>query len=220
MIKAHSREKPNIQGLLLLDCWEPQVHEHLFKDKFYINLIENLLFNITDFWYVVNSASRLKIELNDTLMVNTFKVCNYRDDHPIIRNLLAHAGDEKTSTLILRYLCKDKQTINLINPDDFVWLCTKHLLNKVQNWLVVGHTWQMCTHSHAIGLNVLGNIASRYPLNFYATDYSFCTMTEQTATLRDFEQDSLKWELIENFGYRLLPLRGLDKYQHGIKKSH
>jgi hypothetical protein len=213
MIKAYTKGKPNIEGLLLLDCWEPEVHEHFFKDKYYVNLIENL--KNENFMWVVNSASRLKIELNDTVMINTFKVCNYRDDHPIIQNLLKHAGDEKTSTLILKYLCKNKPTINLINEDDLVWLCTEYLLNKIRNWLVVGHTWQMCTHSHALGLNALVKIASRYPLNFYATDYSFCTMTEQTAILKDFEQDSLNWCLIEGFGYQLLPpTEILYKYPH------
>jgi hypothetical protein len=74
------------------------------------------------------------------------------------------------------------------------------------NWLVVGHTWQMCTHEHALGLQSLTSITKRHPvLNFYATDYSFCKMTENTATLEDFEQDSMNWRLIEDFGYQLLP---------------
>jgi hypothetical protein len=63
----------------------------------------------------------------------------------------------------------------------------------------------MCTHDAALGLRKLTSITKRYPLNFYATDYSFCTMTEQTATLEDFEQDSMNWCLIKGFGYQLLP---------------
>ena len=30
-------------------------------------------------------------------------------------------------------------------------------------------------------------------------------MTEQTATLKDFQQDIMNWRLIEGFGYQLLP---------------
>jgi hypothetical protein len=132
------------------------------------------------------------------------KVCDYRDDHPLVRNLLQNSGNEKTSTLISRYVF-NQNTVNIITLEDFVWLCTNYLTNKIQHWLVVGHTWQMCTHSHALGLPKLGKLSSQHNLNFYVTNHSFCTLDEQTATLKDFEQDSLKWRLIENFGYQLLP---------------
>lgn len=201
MITDHNTKKPKIQGLLLLDCWEPTVHEHFFKDKYYINLIEHL--RSYNFQWIVNSAARLKIELNDVGMANTWKICNYNDTHPIIRNLLKHSGDEKTSTLISRYVF-NHHTINIISEYDFSWFCMDYLENKVQNWLVAGHTWQICTHSHALGLHALTRVAKQYHLNFYATDYSFCKMTEQTATLNDFEQDSMRWCQIENFGYQLL----------------
>jgi len=203
MIKAYTKGKPNIEGLLLLDCWEPEVHEHFFKDKYYVNLIENL--KNENFMWVVNSASRLKIELNDTVMINTFKVCNYRDDHPIIKNLIQHAGTEKTSTLISRYILSYKKSMHIMDMEDFVWFCSEYMSGHIQNWLVAGLTWQMCTHSHALGLPNLADITRRHQLNFYATDYSFCKLTAQTATREDFEQDSMNWGLIEDFGYQLLP---------------
>jgi hypothetical protein len=202
MITEYSEDIPNIQGLILLDCWEPQVHDHFFKDKFYINLIEKLKDQY--FEYIVNSASGLQIDLNDAAMSNTFKVCDYSDNHSIMRNLSEHAGNEKTSTLISKYLFK-RPVINIINIHDFAWFSTNYLPPQIKNWLVVGHTWQMCTHSHALGLARLARLTEIYPLNFYATDYSFCTMTEHTATLSDFEQDSLNWRQIQNFGYQLLP---------------
>lgn len=202
MITASNKITPNIQGLILLDCWEPQVRDHFFKDKFYINLIEKI--GSKKIPYKVNSVTGLQVDLSDPGLANTMTVCEYRDDHPIMRNLLQHSGNEKTSTLVSRYLF-DQNTVNIVNIDDFVWFCTKYLSNQIQNWLVVGHTWQMCTHSHALGLPRLARLSKNHSLNFYATDYSFCTMTEQTATLPDFEQDSLNWCLIENFGYQLLP---------------
>ena len=210
MITEHSTKKPVIHGLLLLDCWEPQVYEHFFKDKYYVNLIENL--KNEKFTWVVNSASRLKIDLNDIAMAKTFKVCKYQDDHPIIKNLLQYSGDEKTSTLITRYILSYKQSMHIMSVEDFVWFCSEYMSGHTQNWLVAGLTWQMCTHTHALGLPRLAYLSKQYSLNFYATDYSFCTMTEQTATLQDFEQDSLQWELIQDFGYRLLPQGTLDKY--------
>ena len=206
MITEYSSKTPDIRGLLLLDCWEPQVSDHFFKDKFYINLIEHL--KNKKFEYAVNSVTDLKVDLNDAGMANTLKVCKYRDDHPLMHNLLQSSGNEKTSSLMLRYVL-NQHTINIVNIKDFVWFCTEYLSYQIQHWLVVGHTWQMCTHSHALGLPRLAELSTMYNLNFYATDYSFCTMTEQTATLKDFEQDSLKWELVEDVGYRLLPQRRL-----------
>lgn len=203
MITKFSKDIPEIQGLILLDCWEPQVRDHFFKDKFYINLIEKIAHQ--KFQYIVNSANRFQIDLSDPTIANTIEVCGYRDDHPIMRNLLEYSGDEKTSVLITRYLLTHSPTIYISNTVDFVWFCKHYLSNKIENWLVVGHTWQMCTHSHGLGLPTLANVAKNHDLNFYATDYSFCTMTEQTATLQDFERDSLRWCLIENFGYHLLP---------------
>lgn len=167
MITSFSKKTPEIQGLILLDCWEPQVREHFFKDKYYINLIDNIGDNY--FKCIVNSASRLKIELNDVVMANTLKICDYRDNHPIIRNLLENSGDEKSSTLISRYVF-NQNSINIATTSDFVWFCTKYLENSVQNWLVAGHTWQLCTHDHSLGLRVLSRLTKNHPLNFYATD--------------------------------------------------
>jgi hypothetical protein len=202
MITEHSTKKPDIRGLILLDCWEPEVRDHFFKDKYYINLIDKLIDK--KFEYIVNSASSLRINLSDAALANTLKVCNYNDNHPVIQHLLRNSGNEKTSSLVSRYLFKS-QVINIINIEDFVWFSTNYLSNQIKNWLVVGHTWQICTHSHALSLPRLAWAAGNHDLNFYATDYSFCTMTEQTATLKDFEQDSLNWGLVENFGYQLLP---------------
>jgi len=204
MITEYSAKKPNIRGLILLDCWEPEVRDHFYKDKYYVNLIEKL--KDKNFEYIVHSAHGLQIDLNDTVMSNTFKVCDYSDNHSIMRSLLEHAGDLRTSNLLEKYLLKQNgASINIINIHDFVWFSKDYLLNRIKNWLIVGHTWQMCTHDHALGLPRLANLSKTYNLNFYATDYSFCTMTEQTAGLKEFEQDSLNWCLIEDFGYQLLP---------------
>jgi hypothetical protein len=154
---------------------------------------------------VINSATGLQIDLNDTAMSNTFKVCKYQDDHPIIRNLLRESGNEKTSTLITKYILNCKNSMHIMTMEDFVWFCSDYMAGSIQHWLVAGHTWQLCTHEAGLGLHTLARLTKTYPLNFYATDYSFCTMTEQTATLKDFEQDSMNWCLIKDFGYQLLP---------------
>ena len=222
IIKKSIKKHPILQGLILLDCGEPQVHDQFFMDKYYINLIEKL--KNKNFEYIVNNSYGLQIDLNDTVIATTIKVCDYDHNHPIMRNLFENAGNEKTSTLLSKYLLNRIPTINILNAEDFVWFCTKYLpIERVQNWLVAGHTWQLCTHDAGLGLNTLARLTKTYPLNFYATDYSFCTMTEQTATLQDFEQDSMNWRIIEGFGYQLLPQtmfevaylkHKLDKYPH------
>lgn len=210
MITEYIENKPDIRGLLLLDCWEPQVYEHLYKEKYYINLIECI--GNKNYECIVNSATGLKIELNDPSMANTLKVCKYSDTHPLIRNLLQHSGDMQTSNLLLKYLIRRQYTVNILTFEDFVWFSTKYLNKNIQNWLIVGHTWQMCTHWHSLGLPKLAHLSFTHNLNFYATDYSFCTMTEKTAGFQDFEQDLLNWRLVKDFGYQLLPQEFADKY--------
>jgi Fe-Mn family superoxide dismutase len=61
----------------------------------------------------------------------------------------------------------------------------------------------MCTHDHALGLKQLIRLSYLHDLSFYATDFGFCKKDGGTAGHEDFASDSLDWEYIENFGYRL-----------------
>ena len=111
---------------------------------------------------------------------------------------------ETTSALIKKYLLNPNSNICifLTNYEDLFYHIIRHLAGVCKNWLVVGQTWQMCTHDHALGLNHLARLPG---MSFYATDFGFCKEHGGTAGYEDFVNDSLDWEHIENFGYRLIP---------------
>lgn len=111
---------------------------------------------------------------------------------------------ETTSVLIKKYLLNPNSNICifLTNYEDLFYHTIRHLAGVCKNWLVVGQTWQMCTHDHALGLKHLIRLPG---MSFYATDFGFCKEHGGTAGYEDFVNDSLDWEHIENFGYRLIP---------------
>jgi hypothetical protein len=222
MIVGQSTMVPEIHGLILLDCWEPPDCK-FFTEKFYVNLIDRL--QEYDFKCVVNSASNNKLDIQDPSLLNTLKIYSTpsigSDNLPmpenpidnrrykVVTNVLQFfVGDEVTSALIKRYLLAPFPSVFLMNPEDLVYHASIHLQHTCKNWLVVGQSWQMCTHHHALRLPILAQLAHRYniDMSFYATDFGFCKVNGGTAEYNDFENDSLQWEHIENFGYKLLPV--------------
>lgn len=219
MITAHSSCIPEIHGLILLDCWKPPVHK-FFTEKFYVNLIEQL--QKYNFKCIVNSPSNTRFNQDDTSLVNTLKIYSQprrntnglllsetNDDlrrYRIITNIFKSFTDtavtETTSTLIKKYLLDNDASVFLTTYEDLFYHATVWLEGACKNWVVVGQTWQMCTHDHALGLNHLIQVPG---LSFYATDFGFCKKDGGTANYNDFASDSLEWEHIENFGYRLKP---------------
>jgi Fe-Mn family superoxide dismutase len=185
-----------------------------------VNLIDRL--KKYHFKCIVNSPSNTRFNQDDPSLVNTLKIYSqprrhadgsilldtsddlrrYRVVTNIFKSFTDTAVTETTSTLIKKYLLKPASSIFLTAYEDFYYHATVHLEGQYNNWLVVGQSWQMCTHEHALGLKHL----SRLPgLSFYATDFGFCKNNGGTAVYEDFASDSMDWEHIENFGYRLIP---------------
>jgi hypothetical protein len=221
MIVGQSTEIPEIHGLILLDCWEPP-NGKFFTEKFYVNLIDQL--QGYNFRCVVNGASNNKLDIQDPSLINTLKIYSRPrlDDsgapildtpadfrrYKVITNLLQFfVGNDVTSALIKRYLLAPFPSVFLMSPEDLAYHASVHLHHTCKNWLVVGQSWQMCTHSHALGLPRLAKLSHKYniDMSFYATDFGFCKVNGGTAGYNDFENDSLQWEHIENFGYKLVP---------------
>ena len=196
-------------GLILIDCWECE-DEKFFVDRFYINLIQ-LLQNIS-FFPVINCSSNLKLDLDDASISNTISAYSHQHDMDdacrIIHNLVASCqGNKKTSHLVQKYLfCKyRKNTIFLISPDDLLFH-TQHASNNTwTNWLVVGQSWQLCTHTAGLGLQALSDLNLNKKINFFAIDHGFCKIDGNSVTREDFDQDALRWKEITGFGYQLIP---------------
>ena len=218
MITSQSSLVPEIHGLILLDCWEPPAHK-FFTEIFYVNLIDRL--KKYHFKCVVNSPSNTRFDQDDPSLANTLQTYGcprldadglalldtdadfrrYRVMTSIFKSFTNNAVTEATSALIKKYLLKTNPSIFLITHEDFVYHNTVHLKGQYKNWLVVGQSWQMCTHEHSLGLKYLSQLPG---MSFYATDFGFCKQDGGTAGHEDFASDSTQWEYIENFGYKLV----------------
>jgi len=221
MIVSQSNRVPEIMGLILLDCWESPVHK-LYTDRFYLDLIEHV--QTLDVRYIVNAPSNNRIDLDDKSFQNTlerYSLPTRRDNvclsdtqqdfarYKIASHVMASlTGDNCTSHLIKRYLLSQIDCVFLAHVPDLLHhanlLPSDGVQDGVQNWLVAGQSWQMCTHDHSLGLTRLRHIDSACNMKFYATDQSFLKQHGGTAQYDDFAADALEWEHITNFGYRLI----------------
>jgi hypothetical protein len=212
MIVSSSRDIPTIDGLILIDCWEPQVESKKFLQQFYINLLNQL--SKFKFCSIVNASTSCRLDINDPSQHNTIQQyawqnrynisCRTAEDNNIIANLVSFSStDEQTSVILNRSLLDNNHSFSIFTIDDFRYHCQHHLNNQFKNWLVVGQTWQMCTHENSIGLRSLRRLIYEN-FNFYTIDSGFCKIDGELVHHSDYATDKLQYELIYDFGYRLL----------------
>jgi hypothetical protein len=237
MITTSTDQIPNLQGLILIDCWEPSQQKQPYINQFYQNIINNT--SHYNFVCVVNSGLNILLDLKDESFANLFgHHCNNKISslpplaqqrhHQVIANSCRWAGqtwneenpkNNSSSQLLHDHFFTNDRGIYLLDPLDIVFHNQIILGGRVQNWLIAGRTWQMCVHYNKLGLNNLAALSARYNINFYATDYSFLKDGLQTtAQLKDFECDSLNWMEICNFGYQLVPNPDCGQYSEIIGK--
>ena len=78
----------------------------------------------------------------------------------------------------------------------------------INNWIIVGAHWGICTHDKPLGFNNLKNISR---INLYSIPS--CTLkwinpdesTVSTLCLRDYVTDKLEWQQISQDLYKLIP---------------
>ena len=75
--------------------------------------------------------------------------------------------------------------------------------SNIQHWYVAGLSWNMCVHKNSIGLENLSQITKSNNVFFYSDFFSFFKIDGQRVLDKDFENDSLPWELLPGFGYQL-----------------
>jgi hypothetical protein len=155
-----------INGLILIDCWEPDSNMALTKankkrnkstNKFFINLADNLKkFN---FEIIINAATH---------------------------NL-------STSAVVLNCLPAHKIT-NITTQREFFELKKHKAWEKINHWLVAGTTWQICVHLNDMGLCSFTTMMRQHPeLNFYGAPWGFLKHNLTTTTDEDFANDHLTW---------------------------
>jgi len=208
ILKFTNESIPVIDGLIMIDCWQPSIDQKTNYNGFYLPLLSTLI--KFDFKCIVNVAYNVALNTEDISIKNAFRTYYWPDspygqNHNIVQNLVKHCGGEnQTSLLFKEALIRDTNSIMLLQFEDFVYHWQHVLDCKVNNWLVVGQTWQNCVHHRPIGLEIMYRNIDHSKLNFYAIDNGFKLDDGSPATHEDFANDSLPWIHIPNFGYKLV----------------
>ena len=237
MITQSTDQVPELQGLILIDCWEPTIQKSEHVNQFYQNIIDRT--HQHNFVCVVNSANNVLIDMADLSMANLFHFhCNnqilslpehlQQRHNQVVANSSrwAHqirhperSSHSTTSQLLHDHFFNDRRGVYLMRPLDIMFHNQIVLGGQVQNWLVAGKSWQFCMHKNDVGVDNLSEIAARFNVNFYATDFSLLKGDNQTtAKYEDFENDTLEWKQVENFGYQLMPTPAQSRYAEFIAK--
>lgn len=230
MIVQEIQKIPVIDGLILIDCVKVAHNSHQETRLYYQQLIK--LLSIFSFAHVVNSATGVEIDYSDRSQLNTFDRYLWTDcvDRPaptkrhekIIFNMIRYSRPGNyTSQLIHNSLLDNDHSVFLVSLEDFLYHTQTTLNNSITNWLLVGQSWNMCVHDNNLGLKNIAKLPKSLGLNFYSIDQAFNMAPSHmpavyspgkgfvkdlipTAGRQEFENDSLPWALIPDFGYQLL----------------
>jgi hypothetical protein len=207
IVKYTNETRPVIDGLIMIDCWNPSDQQRLEYNNFYVPLLSQLI--KFDFKCIVNAAYNVDLSTQDISIRNTLQTYYWPESkiqNPnIVQNLVKHCGaSNKTSLLFEEALMHHAPSVMLLEFDDFVHHWQTVLDCKVDNWLVVGQAWKNCVHARPIGLDNMYRMNPHKDLNFYAIDAGFKTDDGIITTHANFQQDNLPWSYIENFGYKLI----------------
>lgn len=171
---AESNYSPDMQGVVLIDCWEysnmPAVHD--FKKP----MIENFYRVLTD------NIQRWNIQYVVNAMTNSME--NTVSQH-IKQNLLDHVDH-----------------IHIQDYQEFKTLC-HDLGSRVSRWYVAGQAWHNCVHKNSIGLdNMAKDLPSG--TRFFADIRSFLTENGMAVHHDEFISDTHTWNLYKHDGvYKL-----------------
>lgn len=176
----------DINGLICIDCWEIDSLK-----PYYQNLENNINFSRFDSIIVANYELALD-SLNDISQYNTleeYSWTNYNSE--ILLSMISEARERKTSQILQKHFKKHAFVILTING------LVHHIENVVphiNNWLIIGGTWGMCTNTRPINFTKLAAL----PYNFYITNWSM-----YSESIVDLSKDIHIWENCNNGLYKL-----------------
>jgi hypothetical protein len=189
-------------GLICIDIWETDFYNTQYPIEYY-QWIDQLLIQLQQFKFdsIINAGYNTRLDYNDPSIYNTLIMYNWHKfDQEVMLELIKNCNNFVMSSTIQKKLF-GSNSFALYSVNSFL----KHVNNVVphiKNWLVVGNTWQICTHCRDLGLINLSKIKD---LNFYGADWGFIKLDNQHCTEDDFKQDRLNWKKIDEHFYKLIP---------------
>jgi hypothetical protein len=213
----------SIQGWILIDCWEPaaerlETDERTLQKTISQQQLFDRMIQMHDFFQVrsvINAAYNNRLVYDganstaDLSILNTIKRYAW-DDHTqnnsIITNLVKYSrGRNDSARLLTQIIMNNDHSYMLLDADDFVWHWEHCLDRGINHWLVLGQSWQICTHDRPMGFRRMREIARDTGINFYTTEWAIIHEDGSKINALDFRDDDLDWEVVQGFGYRLMP---------------
>jgi hypothetical protein len=146
---------------------------------------------LIDCWQIKDHAPEIQQSAIDFYQ-NLINRCQLFDSACIIIDTIVADDQHRLDQVFV-----DKFGLKLIQTDSI-----KDFLN-IQHWYVAGLSWNLCVHKNSIGLENLSQITKSNNVYFYSDFFSFFKIDGQRVLDKDFENDSLPWELLPGFGYQL-----------------
>lgn len=209
MIVQKLTQIPKIDGVIFIDCWESPAHKASRNNVYYIQLVNEILKHPIQ--SVVNAAYSVELSTKDISIRNTFEAYCWgknqdtSNNTEIILNLIKNCSQmSQTSTVIQETIFRYIPSYMLLEFKDFFWHWKYNLQEKVNNWLIVGGSWNICLHHRPMGLNSIFSSNTDPKLNFYVMPHTVLNEHGETLQRNDFEKDTLYWQEIPNFGYRFV----------------
>lgn len=206
MLPKNANEVP---GLICIDLWEKDFHGNKFSDQYHAwldRLVTHLA--VIPFQSVINSSYYTQLDYSDPSIYNTMRRHNWqKHNSAIMLDLIKHSGNFRMSRQIIDTVFGE-HTFFYTRTQDFL-AHQRELVPHVTDWLVVGNTWQYCTHRFLMGLTGFAAL-SREPqhkhLRFYGTTWGFYKEDDTDFTAQDFSIDrKVKWSQVSDDLFRLSP---------------
>lgn len=191
-------------GLICIDLWEAEMEDSDPYTPEYHLWLEDIsrMLKEMQFDHVVNASLHTKID-SDPSIKNTIKHYVQEQPHRGIEISLANNCNTHTmSSKIVDRVFGDN-AFHFSETDLFVYHL-EHLATEAKSWLVVGQTWQCCTHRQDMGLLGFSTHPRLRDISFYGSPWGFFT-GKRSCHERDFFSDpTVHWRKVENALFELV----------------
>jgi hypothetical protein len=219
IVQYTSESPPKFDGVVMIDCWQPQDNE-IDKLIFFYRLSEYIGNNKDQYRQIVNASMQCRLDYEDPTIQNTLK--SYSWNHMFDTSVSSNSKYQNSSVLLntveqlsgtytlfqgLKQQLKGQNNCHyIVDLDDFLKNWSRSGSTRAKQWLVVGQSWQNCVHNNNIGLVSFSKILDYYRMEFYVMEEFVLNDNDVNPTEADFGNDTLRWMKYHGTTtYKLMP---------------
>lgn len=168
----------DIKGLVIIDLWNIAIVDRWFEE--YKHKL-----NFEKFDSIIVANYELALDSNDISQYNVLKDYSWTNYTPeLLLPIMKEARDQQTYPGVQANL--NSNSFLILTPEG-MQRHVEYMVPHVNDWLIVGNTWGMCTHNRPLGFHAMKSM----PYNFYITDWSIIGAKQNS--IEHIKEDSLSW---------------------------